>query len=402
MKIPFALDETERIVEIREVPPSVEGTFRCAACGEPVTPKQGEVRIWHFAHRPESGRTTAFETALHVLAKQFLVESDTLCVPGLVCQLDARAGGEDITLCVEHTLHWDAVGEAEVWVEGIRPDFRGVCEGRAIFVEVTVTHEVDAPKRETLKRLGAPTLEIDQSAVPRNVTAPELRRRVLDAIEGKRWVFYPGEAEAWAQLNALRQQSDAVSRAASHAVVDQQRQGQRRQEAALNAARADTQAERLRMIASANAAFRSATSERQLAFLEQKLGKPVTTWPASIGQDVRGAEAIPASTRIWQADVFRRYIHGRGARYHPRVSVEPVADWLVQRYAIASTELTSVRDAVWNFLSALGRAGYLRRGERLEFDIIRDVLGDDAVLRSQAMSLGGRPARMRLSRRPRM
>lgn len=332
-----------------------------------MTRKQGDVRVWHFAHKDEAACTKAFETALHLLAKQVLVESDMLRVPALVCQLYERSGHEDITLCVERTFHWDAAGEAEVWGDGIRPDFRSVCQGKAIFVEVTVTHEPDAPKLEALKRLQTPTLEIDLSAVPRDVTAHEVRRLVLDAAEGKRWVFYPGEAEARAYLKALRTQRDAAFSAA----LERERQEERRFEAARAAARV----ERLRKIERANACFRDSTAAQKLTFLEAKLGKSVNAWPASLGHEVRGGSAFRVSTRIWQADVFRKYIHGQRTR-HPnlRVTVEAVAEWLVQRYAIASTDSTFVRVAVWDFLSALERVGHLRRRVRQEFEILRDVL----------------------------
>ncbi|MEP9324841.1 competence protein CoiA family protein [Paraburkholderia phymatum] len=373
MKIPFALDEKDRIVDIHDVP-HVEGNFRCAECRQLVTRKQGDVRVWHFAHKAETACTGAFETALHLLAKQILVESDTLHVPALVCRLYERPGPADIALCVEQTLYWDAAGEAEVWVDGIRPDFRGVCQSKAIFVEVTVTHEPDAPKLEALKRLQTPTLEIDLSAVPRDVKEPEVRQLVLDATEGKRWLFYPGEAEARAQLNALRDQRDAAFGAA----LEQERQEERRRDAALAAARADARAERLKKIEMANARFRDATTAQKLAFLEAKLRKPVSSWPASLGHEVWGGSAFRVPTRIWQADAFRKYIHEQGARPpYPRVSVETVAEWLVQRYAIASTESTSVRVAVWDFLSVLERAGYLRRRVRQEFEILRDELGTE-------------------------
>lgn len=382
MKIPFALDEKGRVVDIQDVPPSIEGTFRCAECKQLVTRKQGDVRVWHFAHNAETACTKAFETALHLLAKQILVESHTLRVPALVCQLHERPSHEDITLCVEHTLRWDATGELEVWVDGIRPDFRGVCQGKTIFVEVTVTHKPDAPKLEALKRLQTATLEIDLSAVPRDVTAPEVRRLVLDATGGKHWVFYPGEAEARARLKALRNQRNAVF----YAALEQERQEERRLDAALNAARADARADRLVRIEKANARFRAATPARKLAFLAEKLGKPVTAWPAILGHDVRGASAIKVSTRVWQADVFRRHVHRqRALQLNPKVTVEAVADWLVERYDIASTESTSVRVAVWDFLSVLERADYLRRRVRQDFEILRDVLGDETeVLNPEA------------------
>ncbi|WGS45250.1 hypothetical protein LFL97_21110 [Burkholderia sp. JSH-S8] len=64
------------------------------------------------------------------------------------------------------------------------------------------------------------------------------------------------------------------------------------------------------------------------------------------------------------------------------MTVEAVADWLIERYDIASSKSTSVRVAVWDFLSALERADYLRRVVRQEFEILRDVLGDETQVPS--------------------
>ncbi|SAL06737.1 Competence protein CoiA-like family protein [Caballeronia calidae] len=380
MKIPFGLDENGRIVDIRDVPPSVEGNFRCAECKQPVTRKQGDDRVGHFAHKAESTCGKAFETALHLLAKQILVESDVLRAPALVCQFDARPSDEDIALFAEQTLHWNSAGETEVWVDGIRPDFRGVWQGKAIFVEVTVTHEPGKPKLEALKRLQTPTLEIDLSAARRDITVEEIRQRVLDATGGKRWVFYPGEAEVRARLEALRDQREAEE----YDELERQQQDERRREAAQRAARTDAGIERLRKIEKANASFRAGTTAQQLAFLEGRLGKFVSDWPAILGHSVRGASSVKVSTLVWQADVFRRHILGQGARHPKRsVTVESVADWLVQRYDIASNDWTSVRVAVWDFLSALERADYLRRRVRQEFEILRDVLGDETEVPPQ-------------------
>lgn len=151
-------------------------------------------------------------------------------------------------------------------------------------------------------------------------------------------------------------------------------------------------ADRLVKIEKANARFRSATPAQKVAFLTAKLGKPVTSWPAILGHEVRGASAINVSTRIWQADVFRRHILRQRARNpNQRVTVEAVADWLIERYGIASSESTSVRVAVWDFLSTLERADYLRRCVRQEFEILRDVLGDETRVPSpeaKAKALG--------------
>ncbi|SKC69609.1 hypothetical protein [Paraburkholderia hospita] len=181
------------------------------------------------------------------------------------------------------------------------------------------------------------------------------------------------------RTQATQEKSANAPSDAAYAALEQERQEDRRLDAALDAARA----ERLKKIEKANACFRDGPPAQKLTLLEAKPRKPVTAWPASLGQDVRGASAIMVSTRIWQADVFRKYIRGQGARHpNPRVTVESVTDWLIQRYVIASTELTSVRVAVWDFLSALERVGYLRRRVRQEFEILRDVLCDETEVLS--------------------
>ena len=52
------------------------------------------------------------------------------------------------------------------------------------------------------------------------------------------------------------------------------------------------------------------------------------------------------------------------------VSVGPGSDWLMQRYAIASNDSSSVHVAVWGFLSVLERADYQRRRMRQECVIL--------------------------------
>lgn len=49
----------------------------------------------------------------------------------------------------------------------------------------------------------------------------------------------------------------------------------------------------------------------------------------------------------------------------------------IRRYDIAASESTSVRVVVWGFVSALERVDYLRRRVRQDFEVLRDLLGDE-------------------------
>ncbi|GAB7536103.1 competence protein CoiA family protein [Burkholderia sp. 3C] len=375
MKIPFAVDSSGRIIDIQDVPPPAPGSFKCAVCKREVIRKQGEKRIWHFAHKVDSDCTGTSETALHKLAKQTLVESSLLHVPAAICTLDDESDLRSITLRDAKTLRWDEPGEAEVTVATIRPDFRGVCNGEAIFVEVTVTHKPEKPKLEVLRRLQVPTLEIDLSSAPRDATAHEIRNLVLSASERKRWAFYPGQVEAIEELNRMQRQRDLEA----YDELVREEQEERRLNVARTEAHADKLAEIFKRTERIHATFRALPPRQKLEFLEDELGKPAVFWPAILGQSVRGADAIRVPSRIWQADVFREYILGRKSRGAlALVKLEEIADWLHERYEIPAANSRPVRVALWHFLSGLERADYLSKLNGQQFKVLRDRLGDES------------------------
>ncbi|MCA8494019.1 competence protein CoiA family protein [Burkholderia arboris] len=373
MTIPFALNPLGRLVAARDLPKHAEGPFLCAACRSPVILKQGEVMTWHFAHRPGPDCASGFETALHLLAKQILLEHRHLRVPALVC-VDESSLDEDITVCNERTMRWDAPGEVEKWMDGIRPDFVVDCGDHLLIVEVVVTHKPDDNKLAQLDRLAMPALAIDLSDVARDVTVDTLMHRILDTVVAKRWLVYPGWAEAQAQLDARLADEEAEC-AAERA---RERAQERREH---DLARPEQAAEMARQEAirskreAANERFRQASDAEKQAFLAWKLGLAEREWPPVFGSPVRGAAAVPARAWIWQADVFRKFIQGqRSLRSAPALSVEVVAEWLIQRYAVLPTASTSLRVAVWEFLCLLETHGYLRRRVRQEFEILKDSL----------------------------
>ncbi|WP_185702635.1 competence protein CoiA family protein [Burkholderia sp. Bp8991] len=373
MTIPFALDPLGRLVDARALQKHAQGPFRCAACRCPVILRQGEIKVWHFAHLADANCARGFETALHLLAKQILLEHRHLRAPALVC-VDESSLGEDITLCNEHVIRWAATGEAEKWMDGIRPDFVADCGNQLLIVEVVVTHEPDNDKLVQLDRLAMPALEIDLSDVARDVTVDALTHRILDTVAAKRWLFYPGWAEAQAQLDARLAEEEAEF-AAEHA---RERAQERREH---DLARRERAAELARQAAgrrkreAAYERFRQALEAEKQAFVAWKLGLAEREWPPVFGSPVRGAASVPALARTWQADVFRKFIQGqRSLRSAPALSVEVVAEWLTERYAVLPAASTSLRVAVWDFLSLLETHGYLRRRVRQEFEILKDAL----------------------------
>jgi hypothetical protein len=306
-----------------------------------------------------------------------LLEYRHLCAPALVCS-DENSLVEAITVCDEHTIQWDAAGEAEKWMDGIRPDFVADCGGQLLIVEVVVTHEPDDNKLAQLDRLAIPALEINLSGVERDITVDALTHRIIDTVDGKRWLFYPGWAEAQALLDARLKEEQARLGEEDAMRAEEEAQEYARERAQARRERAATQARRAaarRKIERANELFRQAPDADKKAFLARKLCLDEQNWPPVLGGAVRGASSVKAGTRIWQADVFRKFIHGqRSLRSNPVLTVEGVAEWLTQRYAVVPAASTSLLVAVWDFLSLLEKHGYLRRKIRQEFEILKDAL----------------------------
>lgn len=188
----FAMDKEGRIRSVEEVTRGLACECICPSCGAPVIARQGAVREWHFAHTAESDCKGGMETALHLAAKQLLLESGGLTIPEIRVQRevqlpDGRVGrGEAYR--PERWVDFQTV-EAEKTVGTIRPDIVAAVGSEMLFIEIAVTHFVDEEKRSTLASYEAPTLEIDLASYQgQHWTWELLGDCVIENTLHKRWV----------------------------------------------------------------------------------------------------------------------------------------------------------------------------------------------------------------------
>jgi hypothetical protein len=85
--------------------------------------------------------------------------------------LEARNGRQEAVLQLAITYRLDTV-VLELREDGFVPDVRGMALGQTLYIEIRVTHEVDARKRERLERRGVSTLEIDLSRLDPRASMP--------------------------------------------------------------------------------------------------------------------------------------------------------------------------------------------------------------------------------------
>lgn len=188
----FAMDKNSRMRSVDEVSRGLACECVCPACKEPVVARQGDVREWHFAHASGTECDGGVESALHLAAKQILLESGGIVVPerrhtATATLPDGRSATGEAAR-PEAWIEFTTV-EAEKTVGPLRPDIIATAGTEVLFIEIAVTHYVDATKSQKLDSLGFPTLEVDLGKQQTEKWAWEtLYEAVVRSTATKTWV----------------------------------------------------------------------------------------------------------------------------------------------------------------------------------------------------------------------
>lgn len=188
----FALDNSGRIRSVEEVSRGLACACVCPHCKEPVLARQGDVREWHFAHASGAECDSGAESALHLAAKQILMESGGMAIPerritATATLPDGRTANGEATR-PEAWIDFTTV-EAEKRVGELRPDIVATVGTEVLFIEVAVTHFIDQEKSKKIECLGFPTLEIDLATLQHEKWSWEnLFEALVESVTTKRWI----------------------------------------------------------------------------------------------------------------------------------------------------------------------------------------------------------------------
>lgn len=202
----FAVNQEGEVVSVDEVPRGLECRCSCSICGAPLMAKQGEQRIWHFAHATGNDCEGSAETALHLAAKQVLQQSMGLEIPKIVVEGTAqladgrRARAQEVI--PEYWLDFETV-LLEQELASIRPDVIGQSGDDKFIIEIAVTHFVDDHKRSLIEALGFPAIEVKlEPSLRESWTWEALEEIVVHGVEFKSWITLPDLSEVKALANA--------------------------------------------------------------------------------------------------------------------------------------------------------------------------------------------------------
>nr|MBH7777714.1 hypothetical protein [Clostridioides difficile] len=150
-----ALDQNGRLITIESALRGLACDCTCASCGETVLARKGLIREHHFAHH--SNKESCYiqrESLLHLYAKEVICD-----VLGM--QLPPLPGAHPIS---EDTSSWWDFEKVtpEVPQPGFQPDLVADLKGGTqLFIEVAITAFIDEVKRERIKAVATPTIELD-------------------------------------------------------------------------------------------------------------------------------------------------------------------------------------------------------------------------------------------------
>ena len=149
----FALDESDALVHVDDVAKGNNCKCHCPHCGAPLCAKNaGQWREHHFAHAHGHECEGAYESQLHLLAKEVLQEAGRIMLPA---SNSSQFPSGSIRIRNVEVEKWDDR-------YGIRPDAEGIMEnGERLLIEFYVSHKVDGKKRQVIVDNHLKCIEID-------------------------------------------------------------------------------------------------------------------------------------------------------------------------------------------------------------------------------------------------
>lgn len=142
-----AIDSNGKSVFIDNVPKGKKCGCFCSECKGALIARQGDVKVHHFAHVSGNDSIKCSQTALHLLAKEIIMEEK---------RIPAFVNGKIEFVSVD-------LIEQEKNFGDIKPDLYAEYNGRAIAVEIFVSHAVDDEKFAKIQNHKLTTFEINLS-----------------------------------------------------------------------------------------------------------------------------------------------------------------------------------------------------------------------------------------------
>lgn len=161
----------------------------CPGCGERLIAKKGNKMTHHFAHKANSECLSGYQTSLHLLAKDILLEEKRILLPKVEIHFNDHGGSyKEVLISDEVLIEIDNVVLEKKQGE-IIPDVIAYCAGKKFYIEIYVTHKIDDNKKKKIIQEDVSTIEIDLSEIDRYISKEMLKDILLKQSKQKQWIY---------------------------------------------------------------------------------------------------------------------------------------------------------------------------------------------------------------------
>lgn len=178
----YAIDKnTKDLVYIDDVPNGESCGCLCPCCNSPLIAKnEGKHNLHHFAHVGGSDCVGAYESALHLMAKEVLCKNKMLRLPKYPSRLSRKIYFQEI-----RKEYYDK----ELM---LRPDCIGLtADGQQLWIEFKRTHQVDSDKRTKIINGHRECVEIDINSC--QLDPAKMRVFIEDCWDNRKWIYIVGQ-----------------------------------------------------------------------------------------------------------------------------------------------------------------------------------------------------------------
>lgn len=193
----YAYDANHQLVHVDTVERGSACACFCPRCNAPLDAKNGgKIREHHFAHAHGHICEGAYETAVHLLAKQIIKEHGGIMLP------KSEDMNKPLGFVKLHNV------EVEKWDDKfkIRPDVEGLMDdGTRLLIECLVTHKVAEKKYNTILENNLLCLEVDLNMLELD---KEVIRDFLTKDSGyRKWVVKREEKDSTDRIGSYYQRN---------------------------------------------------------------------------------------------------------------------------------------------------------------------------------------------------
>lgn len=177
------------LTHISDVESGLKCDCICPGCGERLIAKKGSKMTHHFAHKANSECLSGYQTSLHLLAKDILLEEKSILLPKVEIHFYDHGGSyKEVLISDEIFIEVDNVVLEKKQGE-IIPDVIAYCGDKKFYIEIYVTHKIDDNKKKKIIKEDVSTIEIDLSEIDRYISKEMLKDILLKETNCKQWIY---------------------------------------------------------------------------------------------------------------------------------------------------------------------------------------------------------------------